>query len=439
MAAPPPYHALPISWDMLETHLDESCFLWGQWRRSLVAPDHVLEEVAELEGRLLAHVDALVLAGPQVASRLLVPVLCQDDEPGRVECAALALLLQEDAPEVALRSVLQAFLEGESGPRDGIRRALRLAGGTSLKTQLRTMLESARSPPVLAAILDVLGAWHVDIGPGLTTLLTHESSEVRAAAFRCVNAFPARMPDKALELGLRSALVEVGEAALEAGLIGGNRLAWLECRRQVAERGPLCGMAMRALAIAGGASHQRLLFEALENPPTRRDALRAFGLLGTVDAARICLALMREQPWAPLAAEAFSMITGRVMESTAGSREADDEDPEEPSTQYNPEEDLPLPEVSAVEAWWTEQARRFEPTARYVHGQPIGQEALLDALKDGSMYRRRALAPVLELRTRGELRITMDTWTRVQRAQMEAARRLPATRFSRSLEGGAYG
>lgn len=433
--------ALPISWDMLEAHLDESCFLWRAWRRALMAPDHVLDEVAGLEGRLLAHVDALVLAGAKAADRLLVPALGQGDEPGRVECGALALLLQEEQPEARLRTVLQAFLEGEDGPRDGIRQALRLAGGTELENRLRSMLTSALPPPVLAAVLDVLGSWRVDPGPTLTGLLMHEVPEVRAAAFRCSRGFPARLPDAALDLGLRSARVEVGEAALEAGLTGGNRTAWLECRRQVAERGPLRGLAMRALAIAGGAQNQRLLLDALDDPLTRGEALRAVGLLGTVDAARASLALMREKRWAPLAAEAFSMVTGRVMEPAAEAQEPGDEDADlaEPSPEYAAEVDLPRPDVAAVEAWWAEQAKRFEPTARYVQGQPLGQVALLDALRDGSMYRRRSLGLVLALRTQGEVGLTTDAWARVQRAQLEAARRLPATRFSRSLEGGAHG
>jgi len=435
--------ALPVSWDMLEAHLDESCFLWGKWRRVLVAPDHVLEEVARVEGRLLAHVDALVLAGAKAADRLLVPALGQCDEPGRVECGALALLLQDEQPEVGLRTVFQVFLEGEDGPRHGIVRALRLIGGPALENRMRSLLESALSPPVLAAVLDVLGAWRVDPGPRLTGLLTHEAPEVQAAAFRCVRGLPARLPDAALSLGLRSTLAEVGEVALEAGLTGGHRLAWLECHRQVAERGPLRALAMRALAIAGGAQNQRLLFEALDDPLTRREALRAVGLLGTVEAVRTCLALMRETRWAPLAAEAFSMMTGRMMEPAAEARVSDDEDTalEESSTEteYDAEEDLPRPDVPVVEAWWAEQSKRFEPSVRYVDGRPLGQMALLDALRDGSMYRRRSLALVLALRTRGEAGLTTDAWTRVQRAQLEAARRLPVARFSRSLEGGAHG
>jgi uncharacterized protein (TIGR02270 family) len=403
-----------------------------------MAPDHVLEDVAGLEGRLVAHVDALVLAGAKAANRLLVPALGQCDEPGRVECGALALLLQEEQPEVGVRTVLQAFLEGNDGSRDGIRQALRCAGGTELERRLRSLLDSALPSAVLAAVLDVLAAWRVDPGPRLSALLAHEVPEVRAGAFRCASLFPAHMSEAALSLGLRSAFPQVIGAALDAGVTAGHRLAWLECRRQVAERGPLRGLAMQALAIAGGEQNQRLLLAALGDPPERTEALRAVDLLGTVDAARACLPLMREKRWAPLAAEAFSMVTGRVMEPepAAQDREPADADLEARAPEDEADEALPRPDVSAVETWWAQQAKRFDSTTRYVHGQPFGQVALLDALRDGSMYRRRSLARVLALRTRGEVTLSPDAWTRVQRAQLDAARRLPASRFSRSLEGG---
>ena len=84
-----------LRWDIYETHLDEAAFRGSQWEKALDAPDFVLEEVAELEEPLAAHVDGLVLGGEPVATRLLVPALTED--PERVVAAALALLGAEGA------------------------------------------------------------------------------------------------------------------------------------------------------------------------------------------------------------------------------------------------------------------------------------------------------------------------------------------------------
>ena len=124
---------------MLERHLEEACFLWGQWERSLVSPEHSLEEVEGLEARLLAHLDALVLGGRRVAARLLLPAL-ESDELESVGCAAFALLSQEEEAAEGERLVLERLVEGEEAQRAGIRRALQFVGGARLLERLGALL-----------------------------------------------------------------------------------------------------------------------------------------------------------------------------------------------------------------------------------------------------------------------------------------------------------
>lgn len=157
------------------------------------------------------------------------------------------------------------------------------------------------------------------------------------------------------------------------------------------------------------------------------------GLVGTVETARACLEAMREPPWARLAAESFSLVTGMEVPAVAPGVESGDE---AAAVEFAPEADLPLPDVPRVEAWWAEHAPRFKPTVRYVRGRPLGQESLLDALREGSMYRRRSLWWAVALRTRGALGLGVGAWTRTQRAEEDAVRRLPPARFAQSLEGG---
>ncbi|ATB45713.1 TIGR02270 family protein [Corallococcus macrosporus] len=427
---PLPRHlGLPVSWEMLASHLDEAGFLWRQWRRALVAPDHVLDEVARVEARLLAHLDALVLAGRGAATRLLMPALVEADEPGRGECAALGLLLQEEGREAAVRSVLEVLQAGEEGPCSAIHAALLCARGRGLESWLRPMVDASPSPRVLSALLEVLGVWRVDPGPALEASFSHEAMQVRAAAFRCLRSWPARLSDSTLEVGLRASSAEVSGAALEVGLLAGSRLAWWECRRQVRRGGPHRQLAMGALAVAGGPDAQKSLLEGLGDASRGAETLRVLGLLGTSEAARACLEAMREPSWAPLAAEAFALVTGMDVPAVGPGEDGG-------GMAYEPEADLPLPEVSRVEAWWAERASRFNPASRYVRGLPLGQVSLLDALRDGAMYRRRSLWWAVALRTRGALGLRAGAWTRVQRAEEDAARRLPPARFAQSLEGG---
>src|SRR5690349_14801760 len=95
--------------DVLEEHLDEAAFLWSQWERALVAPHSVLNEVAGLEERLLAHVDGLVIGGVPVAGRLLIPALEELADLGRVFVAAYTLLGSGEPSSIeAVRKALDA-------------------------------------------------------------------------------------------------------------------------------------------------------------------------------------------------------------------------------------------------------------------------------------------------------------------------------------------
>ena len=70
-----------ILWDILEEHLNEAAFLWGQWERSLRSPRYVLREVMDgPEERLLAHVEGLCEGGLPVVERLLLPALQEEED-----------------------------------------------------------------------------------------------------------------------------------------------------------------------------------------------------------------------------------------------------------------------------------------------------------------------------------------------------------------------
>ncbi|RJS18326.1 hypothetical protein DRW03_24635 [Corallococcus sp. H22C18031201] len=435
MALLPPHLALPIAWDTYAAHLDEGAFLWRQRMRALVGPDYVLDEMAELEGRLLAHVDALVLGGRKVAARVLVPALGLHDDAGVVAAATLALLMQEDSATESIESILQHILEGDEATCMALRPALSLAGTESMKQRLLPLLDSATTPAFLTkTVLDILGAWRVDPGPVLQPLLTHEEPGIRAAAFRCVRPYPSRLSDEVLRWGLRSSLPEVSDSALEAGLIAGMQRAWHECRRQVETRDSSPELALQALAIMGGPTGQALVLAALKDPRRQKHALHALGLLGTLDAAEAALSFMKTDELAPLAAEAFSTVTGWSVTPSGTGTEPQAMGTTEAPSEPKPKDDLPHPNAAQAEHWWQTQGRRFERTQRYVLGRPFGQETLLSALRESSMYRRRSLALVLALRTRGECVVDPNAWARDQHAQWESARRAPSTRFLRSLE-----
>jgi uncharacterized protein (TIGR02270 family) len=124
-----------VMMDICEEHLDEASYLWTQWERALVAPDYDLSDTAELEERLLAHLEGLIEGGNPVAEALLRPAL-EAEEVTRVTSAAFALLASVGKEEC------QALLRDASPDRrTSIQRALELCERRELGASLLSLLK----------------------------------------------------------------------------------------------------------------------------------------------------------------------------------------------------------------------------------------------------------------------------------------------------------
>lgn len=427
-------------WDLHEEHMEDATFLWMQWERALLAPDFDLEETAELEGRLRAHLEALAEAGAPVAHRLLRPALLSD-EPERVSAATYALVLGGGMEAAAgLRLLLS---DSEPGPRAAIQRALQLLEGPAGTEQVRPLL--ADSEPALQALaLEALAFLDVTPGPELEALLEHEAPGVRASALRCARRLP---PDSVradvLRAGLADAHPQVRWEAIVLGLQHGARAAWHACLELARTRQEGSREARVLMALGGGEAELRELLGMLGGSELQADVLWALGFSGRVAAAEACLTLMRPARTAALAAEAFSAITGLAIAgphalSAWPARESPSlEEDLDADLTPRPEDSLPLPVPEAVSAWWRQAHKGFEQGTRYLAGQPASAGLLLEVLGRGPMRRRHMLSLELSIRSRGAHQLQTRAWARRQRAEWTRAResqaRLPMQPLSQLL------
>lgn len=417
-------------WDVLAVHLDEAAFLSAQWDLALRAPDQTLVEVEQgVEQRLQAHVEALSLAGPRAAERLLVPALAREEEPEFVRAAGLALLTSGD--QAYDGAILQTLIEGTPLLREAAQRALQLGWRKEFAEHLRPLLATAE-PQVRTAVLEVLRFQQIDPGELLPDWMGQaEMPAFQAAALRAAHAVPGTvMRTDRLQHFLGSPEAEVREAALILGLARGMRVAWHACK-QMAGANDVSGHAARLLLALGGEPRDIEQLKALlQVPALRQDVLWALGFSGRVAAAEACLPWMRVEALASTAAEAFCAITGLRLEGSLA-RERDDEGgqalpPLEEDLEHNlqprEEESLVLPNPEAVEAWWVKARKDFEPTGRYLGGKPFSTALLIDALVEVPMRRRSPLALELAIRSQGRHQVEVRTWARLQRRQLLAAR-----------------
>ncbi|MFY2557359.1 TIGR02270 family protein [Corallococcus terminator] len=433
-----------LRWDIYEEHLNEGAFRWTQWENALDAPDYTLEEVAELEEPVAAHVDALVLGGEPVAKRLLVPALA--DEPERVVAAALALL---GAKETFGPAAMLAALPAAEPPALGaLRRAFELSSSAAISADLSSLLKKADGlPELFALVLDLQGSHGLATAPLCTPFLTHPEPQVAAAALRAVSRARLPLESAVLQRALDSAEPALRDAAIVVGLMGGHRSAWAACQAVAESRAPGGRLPLLILGMSGDERDVKRLLELLPNAKLQRDVLWALGFSGRVAAADACVELMRQKPVAALAGEAFSAITGlRLAEQYAAPREEEDdalppleEEDLDADLSAKPEDSLPLPQHDTVTTWWKEARQRMDVKQRYLGGQPFTPQALLEALVSAPMRRRHALALELSLRSRGAIQIPTRGFVSRQVAASKEARSVPASSISRPFAEGLRG
>jgi uncharacterized protein (TIGR02270 family) len=424
----------PIMWEVVKAHLDVAQLAWFQWSRAVVAPNYTLAEVAHgPEERLLAQLMGLAAAGEDCVERLLVPALEYDTD--FIAAASLALLAAPGGVKVLLPALRAASVE----ERAVMARALGLARGRGLEDQLESLLGND-DPAVRAAALDALairGRTPVE----LRGLLANRAPEVQAAALRA--ARHAGLAHRgAIEAALQSPALEVRDAALEVGLSLGFRAAWLAARKLAESRQPGCEVALSLLALSGEPGDLQRIEAALAVRALRGAAIWALGFSGWPRAVELCLPCLADRRHARVAGEVISAITGLVIERQFVREE--EPPPEEPIPFEEEDLDadlvpraeaaLPLPQLKEVEYWWQRERRRFQPTVRYLGGEPVGPKVLMGALANGPMRRKPLIALEMAARSHGAFWLETRTWAREQLAAISERRLEAPSGFNAGFE-----
>ena len=381
-------------WDVVEEHLDEAEFLWEQWEQCLVAPNYTLGEVIEgPEERLLAHIDGLVVNGPLVAERLLIPTLMDEDAEAMRVCAAALALLQTPG-EAGLAAVFAAVREAPL-QRSALARALECCDRGELGARLASLLVDPE-PGLRHVAARVLAFHGGDVAAAVPGLLGSPQARDRALGLGLVPRLPAepRLLHEVVS-ALQDGDPELRDIALRSGVLIDSPQAWGGARALVGAGDPSAGVALLLLALRGEPDDHAALFAAVEDAALRGPALWALGFLGTAAAVEAALPWLEDGIHARLAGEAVCAVTGLDLEDA---KQGADE-PEGEALEHRAEDDLLLPDPMAVLLWWRDNRGRFDDGQRYLAGVPWTGETLWQALKDGPMRRRPAHWLALQLQS----------------------------------------
>ena len=240
--------------DILEEHIETLQFLWEIRCTKLRSPEMSVGAFADLEERISAHTDALVLAGSD-AIPLLTQALDKNEEFLSL-VAGHCLLCLEDSQ--AANFVLEELTAASGSRLVELAEALSFGPINSLASDLQNIVESYPLP-VAAAAAQAL-AFHgntVAVKKRMVDLLNSDQAEVRKSAWK-IAAIPGCLPDttpdqvsvsfKTYELGLQDLDPEVRNQALETA--AWNRQPWLldYCRNAAKNPLPECLAIIQILA-----------------------------------------------------------------------------------------------------------------------------------------------------------------------------------------------
>ncbi|MBG6481953.1 TIGR02270 family protein [Pseudomonas aeruginosa] len=389
-------HRLSIA-AIVDQHAEEAAFLALLRDYAVRAPHYDLEELAELDQRIEAHLDGLAIAGQAGHDALLE----QLDAHAQGEAFALAVLAMQ-AGDDALIGRMRACLAASPEARRGFAAALGWLDWDQARPWVERLLASPE--PLFRAIgLAACGMHRHDPGPALLSALGHADPAVLARAARPagerrrrdlmanIRAYRAH-DDPSLRFWANWAPAQMGDEEALGPL-----------RAFAGQPGPFqLPATMVLLAWQPRDTSMAWIRQLMQAADTRRIGIQATGLFGDPVAVPWLIQQMRDESLARVAGEAFSLITGAdlalldlELEALPDYDPGPNDDPDDEDVALDDDENLTWPDAARVTAWWRDHGARFVAGRAYLLGEPLGEAHCRQVLRDGQQRQRMAAACLL--------------------------------------------
>ncbi|HBN9935050.1 TPA: TIGR02270 family protein [Pseudomonas aeruginosa] len=389
-------HRLSIA-AIVDQHAEEAAFLALLRDYAVRAPHYDLEELAELDQHIEAHLDGLAIAGQAGHDALLE----QLDAHAQGEAFALAVLAMQ-AGDDALIGRMRACLAASPEARRGFAAALGWLDWDQARPWVERLLASPE--PLFRAIgLAACGMHRHDPGPALLSALGHADPAVLARAARTagelrrrdlmanIRAYRAH-DDPSLHFWANWATAQMGDEEALGPL-----------RAFAGQPGPFqLPATMVLLAWQPRDTSMAWIRQLMQAADTRRIGIQATGLFGDPVAVPWLIQQMRDESLARVAGEAFSLITGAdlalldlELEALPDYDPGPNDDPDDEDVALDDDENLTWPDAARVTAWWRDHGARFVAGRAYLLGEPLGEAHCRQVLRDGQQRQRMAAACLL--------------------------------------------
>ena len=414
--------------ELYEEHLAEASFLYAQRLACAHNPEITWLNLDNWEGRVEAHLDALVI-GADLALEVCKQ-RCVAGDFGEIH-TAMRVFCRQDRSDLAY-AVLQNIDTAEEPIVQGVIDALKTECPTGWHDDLlRIMLGKAKQ--LVPALAETLAYRRVAFEDTLLRVLPNCEEERLPRVLRALGQVGTDQARAVLATHLRSENSAVAEAACR----GLTRLGDYQALRHGLLVAQLRPWPIAALGVGGDYTAVNVLTDLAKSDKVSDDALLALGMLGDLRSVSTIFNCLANPERAMAAAIALQTITGAALiedtfipEKVNPDELFDDERKKYEETGEGPKSADGKPYGAKVtqlsinpatwRAWLNEHKARFDPKLRYRHGKPMSPAASLEALQDEHTPNRvRALiCEELIVRYRANVTLEVDMPVREQRKHL---------------------
>jgi len=384
-------NTLPV---ILDLHVEEVGFLAVLRDDALRAPHYDLDELGTLEDRIEAHLDGLRVAGPRGLEALLEQL-----GPHAIGEMFAAVALAFEVADAKALSRLSEHLRSCAETERGYLMALGWLDWTRIAPWIGRML-GAPEPVFRRLGLAACGMHRHDPGPALLAGLSDVVPSVLARAARTAGELRRHDLLPVIRLHRLHQYPTTRFWSNWAAAQMGDQQA-LEPLRQFAEQPGEFQYRAVCVLLAWQAREPSIAWirQLVQDPRQRRIGIQALGLLGDPVSVPWLIQHMADVPYARVAGEAFSLITGAdlavldlELQVLPDFDAGPNDNPEDPHVLMDPDENLPWPNPVRVDAWWQANGGNFQVGTRYILGQAQNESSFVQALVHGQQRQRIAAA-----------------------------------------------
>ncbi|MFL7960675.1 TIGR02270 family protein [Pseudomonas kielensis] len=382
---------LPI---VLDLHVEEASFLAVLRDDALRAPHYDLDDLRTLDERIDAHLDGLRIAGPTGLEILLAQL-----SPHAIGEMFASVVLAFEAANGKVLSRLSEHLRSALQTERGYLMALGWLDWERVSPWIERMLASP-DPLFRRLGLAACGMHRHDPGPALLAGLSDADPSVLARAARTAGELRRRDLFPTIRAHRQHADAATRFWANWATVQMGDQQA-LEPLRSFAEQPGEFQYRALCVLLAWQEREPSIAWirQWVQDPRDRRVGIQALGLLGDPVSVPWLIQQMSDLPYARVAGEAFSLITGAdlalldlELQDLPDFDAGPNDNPEDPNVAMDPDENLPWPDPQSIERWWQANGGHFQEGTRYMLGLAHSEQSFQQALVRGQQRQRIAAA-----------------------------------------------